>query len=186
MDEKEAIAFHRWTVERFQKADVDFLFAGIMPCLPEAAGLAKAIDDTGLPYIISFTIQQDGKLIDGTTIADAIQYIDERTVNRPVCYMANCVHPSIVLKALLQPFNHLSIVKERFRGVQANTSSLSYKELDNSVDLKWSAADKFAEEMMKLANIGNFQIWGGCCGTDDRHMECVAKKLSTYAIFCMK
>ena len=57
LDEKEALDFHRWTVEKFQKADVDFLYAGIMPCLSEATGLAKAIDDTGIPYIISFTIQ---------------------------------------------------------------------------------------------------------------------------------
>ena len=31
---------------------------------------------TGVPYIISFTIQKDGRLIDGTTIHDAIAYID--------------------------------------------------------------------------------------------------------------
>lgn len=177
LDEKEALDFHRWTVEKFQKADVDFLYAGIMPCLSEATGLAKAIDDTGIPYIISFTIQQDGKLIDGTTIADAIEYIDENTVNRPVCYMTNCVHPSILLRALAHPFNSSSVVKERFRGIQANTSPLSYEELDNSVDLKCSEPDEFAEEMMKLVNIGKFQIWGGCCGTDNRHMESVAQRL---------
>ncbi len=177
LDEKEALEFHRWTVEKFQKADVDFLYAGIMPCLSEATGLAKAIDDTGLPYIISFTIQQDGKLIDGTTIADAIEHIDESTVNRPVCYMANCVHPSVVLRALAHPFNSSSTVKERFRGIQANTSPLSFAELDGSVDLKCSEPDEFAEEMIKLVNIGNIQIWGGCCGTDNRHMECVAQRL---------
>ena len=177
LDENEAFEFHRWTVEQFQKADVDFLYAGIMPCLSEAAGLARAIDDTGLPYMISFTIQQDGKLIDGTTIADAIEYIDGSTVNKPVCYMTNCVHPSIVLKALEHPFNRSVAVKERFRGIQANTSPLSYAELDGSVDLRCSEPDEFAEEMMKLVNIGKFQIWGGCCGTDNRHMECVAQKL---------
>ena len=64
LDEQEAYGFHRWTAEQFQKAGVDFLYAGIMPTLSEAAGLARAIDDTGLPYIISFTIQEDGKLID--------------------------------------------------------------------------------------------------------------------------
>lgn len=177
LDEKEALEFHRWTVEKFQKANVDFLYAGIMPCLSEATGLARAIDDTGLPYIISFTIQQDGKLIDGTTIAKAIRYIDESTVNKPVCYMANCVHPSIVFKALAHSFNDTPIVKERFRGIQANTSPLSYAELDNSIDLKCSEPEEFAEEMIKLVNIGNFQIWGGCCGTDNRHMECVAQRL---------
>ena len=178
LTEGEALDFHKWTAELFQKAGVDFLYAGIMPALPEAAGLAEAIDQTGLPYIISFTIQKDGKLIDGTTIADAIAYIDARTQNTPVCYMANCVHPRIVMNALSQPFNDCPIVKERFRGIQANTSPLSYAELDGSADLHCSEPEEFAEEMIRLANVGKFHIWGGCCGTDNRHMDCLACRIA--------
>lgn len=177
LSEQEALEFHKWTVEQFYKADVDFLYAGIMPVLSEAAGLAKVIDDTGLPYIISFTIQQDGKLIDGTTIADAIRYIDGITTNKPVCYMTNCVHPSIVCKALAQPFNQNETVEERFLGIQANTSPLSYAELDGAEDLHCSEPEDFAEEVIKLKSVADIKIWGGCCGTDCRHMACVARKL---------
>ena len=177
LTESEAFSFHCWTVEQFYKAGVDFLYAGIMPTLSEAAGLARAIDEIGLPYIISFTIQQDGKLIDGTTIADAIRYIDGITTNKPVCYMTNCVHPSIVYKALLQPFNRKEIVRERFRGIQANTSPLSYAELDGAEDLHCSEPEDFGSEMIKLQSIADIKIWGGCCGTDCRHVECVARKL---------
>lgn len=177
LSEQEALDFHKWTVEQFYKAGVDFLYAGIMPVLSEAAGLARAIDDTGLPYIISFTIQQDGKLIDGTTIADAIRYIDSVTTNKPVCYMTNCVHPSIVCKALMQPFNRNETIRERFRGIQANTSPLSYAELDGAKDLHCSEPEDFADEMIKLKSVADIKIWGGCCGTDNRHMECVARKL---------
>jgi len=179
LSEQEATDFHRWTIDHFYDANVDFLYAGIMPVLSEAAGLAKAIDTTGLPYIISFTIQQDGKLIDGTPIAEAIQYIDDITGNKPVCYMANCVHPTIVYKALSRDFNNIQIVKNRFRGIQANTSPLPYSELDDSVDLHCSEPKEFAEEMMRLSHMGDFRIWGGCCGTDNRHMELVAQKLCT-------
>lgn len=52
----------------FLEAKVDFLYAGIMPALVEAIGMARAMENTGLPYIISFMIRSDGKLIDGTTI----------------------------------------------------------------------------------------------------------------------
>ncbi|MBR2408782.1 MAG: homocysteine S-methyltransferase family protein [Lachnospiraceae bacterium] len=175
--EQEAFSFHRWTVEQFYKAGIDFLYAGIMPVLSEAAGLARAINDTGLPYIISFTIQQDGKLIDGTTIADAIRYIDSITTNKPICYMTNCVHPSIVHQALMQPFNRNDMVRERFRGIQANTSPLSYAELDSAEDLYCSEPEEFAEEMIKLQSVADIKIWGGCCGTNCRHMACVARKL---------
>lgn len=179
LSEEEAFAFHKWTVAQFAKAEVDFLYAGIMPALSEAAGLARAIDESKIPYIISFTIQQDGKLIDGTTIADAIAYIDADTTNKPLCYMTNCVHPAIVYRALTHSFNDTKVVKERFKGIQANTSPLPYSELDGSLDLKCSEPQEFSDEMIKLSTIGSFQIWGGCCGTDNRHMEAVARKLAT-------
>lgn len=153
LSEKEALEFHRWQAECFHKAGADFLYAGIMPTLPEAAGMAQAMAKTGIPYIISFTIQEDGKLIDGTTIADAIQYIDAVTEKKPVCYMTNCVHPSIVKKALLQPFNQNSIVRERFLGIQANTSPLSYAQLDGSAELKCSEPEDFAKEMIDRKSV---------------------------------
>lgn len=177
LSEEAAFRFHSWAAECFRSAKADFLYAGIMPVLSEAAGMAKAMERTGLPYIISFTIQADGRLIDGTTIADAILYIDQVTERKPICYMTNCVHPSIVLKALSQPFNQNQMVKSRFLGIQANTSPLSYGELDGSVDLKCSEPEEFAQEMLKLKQVDDFKIWGGCCGTDNRHMECVARKL---------
>ncbi len=177
LSESEAYDFHRWQVDCFARSNADFLYAGIMPVLTEAAGMAKAMESTGLPYIISFTIQEDGKLIDGTTITDAIRYIDGITNVAPVCYMTNCVHPRILHKALSQTFNRSEIVNNRFWGIQANTSPLSYAELDGSVDLKCSEPEEFAQEMVKLRNINTFKIWGGCCGTDNRHMECLARNL---------
>ena len=177
LPEKEAYDFHKWTCGHFLDAGVDFLYAGIMPSLFEAAGLAEAADETNLPYIISFTIQKNGKLIDGTKISDAIAYIDENTRNKPLCYMTNCVHPKILFEALSQPFNQNAAVQKRFRGIQANTSPLSYAELDGSVDLKTSSPKDFADDMIRLSEIVPIKIWGGCCGTDDRHIECLAEKL---------
>ena len=128
-------------------------------------------------YIISFTIQADGRLIDGTTITDAIRYIDQAVTAVPVCYMTNCVHPSIVYQALSQPFNRNETIRSRFWGIQANTSPLSYAELDHSVDLKCSEPEAFAQEMLWLRQVNPIKIWGGCCGTDHRYMECVARRL---------
>ena len=111
---EEAHDFHHWQAQLFKLAKADFLYAGIMPVLTEATGMARAISDTGIPYIISFTIQKDGKLIDGHTIDYAIRFIDDNVSRKPACYMTNCVHP-------------------------------------------------------------DFRIFGGCCGTDDTHMEGIAK-----------
>ena len=53
-----AFEFHTWQADLFKKANVDFLYAAIMPTLPEAIGMAKAMELTGLPYIISFMIKK--------------------------------------------------------------------------------------------------------------------------------
>lgn len=174
---KKSEHFHEWEVKLFAEAKVDFLYAALMPDVEEAAGMALAIEKYKLPYIISFTIKKEGYLIDSTSISDAIQYIDRITAFPPVCYMTNCVHPKIVYEALSQPFNCNEMVSTRFLGVQANTSPLPYEELDNAEDLKTSDPVKLAEEMIKLRQINPIQIFGGCCGTDGRHMIEIAKRI---------
>ncbi|MHB8129653.1 MAG: homocysteine S-methyltransferase family protein [Mobilitalea sp.] len=169
--------FHAWQAELFQRSKVDFLFAGIMPALSEAIGMAKAMEATGLPYIISFMIRDNGKLIDGTTIQEAIHAIDEVTTINPLCYMTNCVHPIILGKALAQSFNQTELVRKRFQGIQANTSALSPEELDHSVKLKSSDAVSLAEEMMLIRQQYHLKIFGGCCGTDQTHMDEIAKRI---------
>lgn len=178
LSENEALEFHSWQASLFAEAKVDFLYAGIMPALPETIGMSKAMENTGLPYIISFMIKDDGKLIDGTTIHEAIVTIDNATNRRPLCYMTNCVHPKVVDKALSQIYNKTTAVKERFKGIQANTSPLSPEELDNSFDLKTSDANSLASDMLNLYRDFNLKIFGGCCGTDNTHMNEIAKRLN--------
>jgi len=173
-----AQSFHLWQANLFENSGADFLYAGIMPALSEAIGMAKAMESTGLPYIISFMIRNDGKLIDGTTIHDAILNIDNETIRKPICYMTNCVHPIVLKKALSHPFNETKLVKERFCGIQANTSPLSPEELDNCCDLKSSDSISLACDMMELYKYFTPKIFGGCCGTDNTHMEEIAKRLT--------
>ena len=173
----ESIEFHEWEIERFARAGVDFFYAALLPNIEEAIGIAKAIEYTKIPYIISFTIQEDGCLIDGTSIHAAIERIDAAVKLKPAFYMTNCVHPTIVKKALEKPFNQTKTVQNRFLGIQANTSPLSYTELDNSPILRSSEPDEFAIAMKGLDEVHPMKLIGGCCGTDWRHMEAMAKLL---------
>lgn len=125
LEAESAFEFHLWQAELFKKAKVDFLYAGIMPVLSEAIGMAKAMELSALPYIISFMIRKDGRLLDGTTINDAIIDIDKNTKRKPICYMTNCVHPKVLKSALTKEYNKTSAVRARFKGIQANTSELS-------------------------------------------------------------
>ncbi|HEY5524691.1 MAG TPA: hypothetical protein VIK26_05050, partial [Clostridium sp.] len=49
--------------ELFKQTNVDFLFAGVLPAKSEAIGIAKAMSETGKPYILSFVIRKSGRLI---------------------------------------------------------------------------------------------------------------------------
>ena len=174
---QKAKEFHKWQADLFLRENVDFLFAGIMPQITEAVGMAQAMSETGIPYIISFTIQRNGRLIDETTISDAIERIDHEVSKKPLCYMTNCVHPEIVLEAFMQPFNNNDVVRSRFCGIQANTSNLSYQELDQATTLHCAKPDDFADDMVRLYQYSKMKIFGGCCGTDQEHLERMAEKL---------
>jgi len=180
---RDAEAFHSWQAGLFAEAGVDFLYAAIMPALPEAVGMARALEKTGLPYIVSFMIRGNGRLIDGTSIHDAIKTIDGETNRKPLFYMANCVHPSVLHKALEADFNKTALVRERFCGLQANASPLSPEELDGSEELHCSDAGELAEGFVQLKNLIALKIAGGCCGTDNSHLEQIAKLISHPAVY---
>lgn len=88
--------------------------------------------------------------------------------------MTNCVHPDIVYEALSHKFNQTQMVKNRFWGIQANTSRLSYKELDGAKNLRTSSAVDLGKAILRLKSDYHLKIFGGCCGTDSRHMEEIA------------
>jgi S-methylmethionine-dependent homocysteine/selenocysteine methylase len=149
-----------------------------MPALSEAVGMAQAMGDSGLPYIISFMIRKNGRLLDGTTIHEAIRTVDDCVGARPVCYMTNCVHPTVLYEALSQQSNATELVRSRFWGIQANASQLTPEELDASVGLVSSDARQFADDMIRLRDDKGLRIFGGCCGTDGAHLGEIACRLA--------
>jgi len=178
LDVESAYAFHKVQVDEYKKENVDFLFAGIMPAISEAIGMAQAMAESGIPYIISFMIRKDGCLLDGTSIVDAIKTIDTSVNPQPTCYMSNCIHPLNLKQALENKLNLDSTWLNRFIGIQANSSSLSPEELDNCGVLKQENFEEMVDEICYLIKHFNFKILGGCCGTNDIFIEKLAKRLT--------
>jgi len=174
----EARRFHRHQVARFAETRADFLFAGIMPAVEEAEGMAEAMAESGLPYILSLMVRKDGRLLDGTAIVEAIGRIDERAFPPPLCYMSNCVHPANLRLALESDLNRRSPRLQRFVGLQANASPLGPEELDGSETLHRTDFDELVREMGRLRGDFGFKILGGCCGTDDRFLKKLAHGLT--------
>jgi homocysteine S-methyltransferase len=81
--------------------------------------------------VVSFTVETDGRLPDGTSLADAIGSVDDATEAYPAYYMINCAHPSHFGPVLDPDATWMA----RIRGIRANASSRSHAELDNATEL---------------------------------------------------
>lgn len=180
LKEDEAYEFHRYQCEILKKSKADFIFAGVVPSVTEAKGLSKAMEETNLPYIISFVVNKKGELLDNTIINDAIKEID-RYYN-PMIYMVNCVHPKNVLQGLNMEVNKTSTVRNRLKGIQANTSSLSPEELNNNCILQEDDFDELINGINELKTKFGFNILGGCCGTNAEYIEEIARIINASPI----
>jgi len=117
----DAKAFHSWQINKLAKAGVDFLLGATLPAVPEATGIALAMAETNLPYIISFVINREGRTLDGSSLEHSFREIDTVCSRPPLGYMVNCAYPSF-LNTHKQPKSILS----RLIGFQANASSLDH------------------------------------------------------------
>ena len=169
LTEKDAYKFHKWQVDQLAQTGLDVLLAQTMPAIPEATGLARAMADTGHPYIISFVINRHGEVFDGTPLAQAISTMDDTLERPPYGYMVNCAYPSFIC-AHKQP---TSLFK-RLLGIQANSSSKDQLDLDGSAQTLSDSIEDWADQMLALHRKYNMKILGGCCGTDDRYLEKIA------------
>lgn len=161
-----ARAFHAWQIDRLAQAGPDFLLAATLPAVQEAAGMALAMAETGLPYVISFVIDRRGLVLDGSRLADAIEQIDVLCPTAPLGYMVNCAYPSF-LDAASQPRSLFC----RLIGFQANASSLDHAELDGAGTRRADNVPDWGNRMVELNRRYGIKLLGGCCGTRTVHLR---------------
>ena len=162
--------FHAWQIEQLAEGGADFLIAETIPNINEALGMAKSFEKTGLPYIIGFVISRDGIILDGTTLIDAINFIDDSVTHPPLGYFVICSHPSF-LCAENQPRNLYS----RLIGYLGNASSLDHCELEGSSTLKTDDVIEWGKIMLNLNRTYGVKILGGCCGTGVAHLKYIVE-----------
>lgn len=174
----EAEEFHRPQLEALAKANVDFLYAATLPALSEALGIASAMAKFGLPFMLSFVIRKNGNLLDGTSLALAIETIDNAGPKAPTGYAINCVHPTIFKDGMAALERHSTTLTKRILSFQANTSAREPEELDNLEELETEDPKKLAGMIVSAYQRFHTPFFGGCCGTDTRHIERLAIEYS--------
>ena len=144
-----------------------------MTYVDEALGIAQAAQRARMPVAISFTVETDGRLPDGTRLEDAINEVDTVTSSSPVYYMINCAHPTHFDHVLTAPWT------DRIYGVRANASCKSHAELDEAEELDDGDPLEFGKLIAGLREkLKNLNVVGGCCGTDHRHVGEVCRSFS--------
>ncbi len=175
MTEEEAERYHKVQIETFSDTNTDMVTAITMTYFEEAVGITRAAKSLGMPVVISFTVETDGKLPSGQSLKDAIQKVDEATSNYPAYYMINCAHPTHFENVLVENEPWLN----RIRGLRANASALSHAELDEAEELDDGSPSELSSQYKELRNkLSNLNVLGGCCGTDHRHIEEIIKAIA--------
>jgi homocysteine S-methyltransferase len=170
MSALEAERYHSQQIVAFADARADMVSAITMTNANEAIGITRAAAKAGMPVVISFTVETDGRLPTGQSLVDAVCEVDVVTGKGPAYYMLNCAHPTHFQDVLRnEPW------MQRLGGLRANASTLSHQELNESAALDAGNPVELGGQYRALVQRHpQINVLGGCCGTDHRHVECIA------------
>jgi S-methylmethionine-dependent homocysteine/selenocysteine methylase len=171
----EAQDYHSTQIDTFADTAADLVTAITMTYADEAIGVALAAKHAGIPAVISFTLETDGRLPNGQALAEAIDAVEAATDGYPAYYMINCAHPTH-FEDVLDGGAWL----EKIRGLRANASTRSHEELDEAEDLDDGDPEDLGARYAALREkLPSLNVVGGCCGTDHRHVSEICSALVT-------
>lgn len=164
VDPSEAAEYHSLQAEAFAEAGADLVAAYTLTGAEEGIGVVRAARRAGLPVLVGFTVETDGRLPDGTALRDAIAAVE--AADAPDGFIVNCAHPTHIAPALEDGDWLARIVQ-----VNPNASTLTHEELDAAEELDAGDIDLLVTSYDALRpQLPNLRVIGGCCGTDSRHV----------------
>lgn len=164
--------YHRPQIESFAAAGADRVTMLTATHTGEPIGIVRAAVAAGLPVVIAFTVETDGRLPTGQPLHEAIAEVDEATDSAALHFGINCAHPDHFTDALKADRAAIG----RIELLRANASRASHADLDaatelddgDPIELGWLYASL-------LRTYPHVRVLGGCCGTDSRHVEAIAR-----------
>jgi S-methylmethionine-dependent homocysteine/selenocysteine methylase len=166
MSSDEAAEYHAWQIGALGDAGVERITALTLTYPEEAIGIVRAAAAAGVPVVASFTVETDGRLPDGTSVAQALEQVDRATSGAAEFFMINCAHPTHIAAGLDD-----APALDRVGGLRANASTLSHAQLDEAEQLDEGEPLALARDNATLHDmLPSIRLLGGCCGTDHRHV----------------
>ena len=176
IDEKlsvdEAAAYHATQINTLSRSEADLVTAFTLNYTEEALGMTRAAAHADMPVVIGFTVETDGRLPSGQSLAEAIEEVDAESDVAPAYYMINCAHPTHFSDALAEGESW----QARIHAVRANASCKSHAELDEATQLDAGNPEELGSQYRELrSTLKNLHVVGGCCGTDHNHVDAIIR-----------
>jgi homocysteine S-methyltransferase len=171
----EAEDYHSEQLATLARADVDLVEAMTFNSIDEVIGLARAASGVGLPLSVSFTLDNSThRLMSGPSLKEAIETVDAQSAeDRPTFYGINCSHPLEFMPAI-EPGDWF----QRVRLLRPNAAMMDKISLCTLGHLESGDPAHLGELTGELAKqYPHIDIWGGCCGTWDTHLEEIARNV---------
>lgn len=170
----EAEDYHGEQIATLKSAGADMITATTFSSVEEAIGIARAASAVELPIVISFFLRQGGLLSGGETLEQAIESVDAATGSAPAYYMINCTHPTEFEPALTQ-----GDWIRRLGGFLPNAVAMETLALCKLGHLEDGDPEQLGGQMAGLARrFPQINVWGGCCGTDARHIGQITRQVA--------
>lgn len=148
---------------------VDFILPETINSLREAIVMARAASNTGLPFIISFVVRENGDLLDGTALCEAIEKTD---MKGRLGVSINC-RP---IDTLTSAFDVLAKNYDGFKGIYANGIGHPHDDLGWVFEENADSLEKYTNAALSWRDMGAGMI-GGCCGTTPVYIKALAAVL---------
>lgn len=170
MSAEDAERYHGPQVEALAAAGADRVTSVTTLDAAEGIGVVRAAVAARIPSAVSFVVDSEGRLADGSSLVEAIAAVDEATDSAAIGFLVNCAHPSEVHVGLAESAGAPEL--SRLIGFRLNAARFGE-------DGPGDPAAQFAEtECALLALAPRAHTLGGCCGTNSAHIAAIAHSLN--------
>lgn len=170
-DARTAFKEHQRWSETLKQAGVDFIFLETFNTIGEAKLALIAALKTGLPAMVSFTVNAKAELLSGESLSSVVKEI---SLLKPLAILINCAPPAFITKSLPILARHASLPI----GAYGNGLGQPHQEQGWIFDQTGQATDIYCQHVSSWLNNGA-QLVGGCCGTNPGYIQEISKLINT-------
>ncbi|MCA0993090.1 homocysteine S-methyltransferase [Pseudalkalibacillus hwajinpoensis] len=161
-------AFHRPRIEALIEAGADVLAFETIPSFQEAKVLGSLLQEFPFTYAwLSFTLQNEEKMSDGTSLKASSQYFKEN--DQIAAIGINCASPSLVTKAIHQ------LVSQTDKPIIVYPNSGEFYDAKTKTWREGESCDGIVDESNEWFQAGA-RLIGGCCRTSPEQIKRLYEK----------